>query len=155
MKCINCGIEFEGRKDARYCSPKCRKEVSRKSTVVTDNVTLNHPDVTDNLVFKFKTSNKRSNSGFHEDADGEVIVREAKYWYDVPLAAVPVKQKAWPDMPDFINGRQYFLWWKNDFVTNNDPEKGELGQPVIHNPFPPLDNVQYVNAGQDSRRWGA
>lgn len=50
MKCEVCGSEFEAKRaDARACSPKCRKKLSRgkdvtdKSESVTDNVTDN-PD---------------------------------------------------------------------------------------------------------------
>jgi hypothetical protein len=123
---------------------------------VTHNVTLNEPTVT----HKFKFTIKRNNQD-----DQPNPVREALYWYDVPLAAVPVKQKGWPDVPifpavgkepeTFMNGRQYFLWWKNDFKVNEDPEKGELGMPVIHNPFPTYDNVRYEMGGETSKRWGS
>jgi len=76
-------------------------------------------------------------------------VRQAKYWYDVPIAAVPIIQKDWPKMPEFLNGRQYFLWWKNEFKVN------EAGEPIILNPFPERDKVEYYRAGEGSRRWGA
>lgn len=44
MVCQACKREFEGRADARFCSPKCRKQASRlvtDNTNVTDNVTDN------------------------------------------------------------------------------------------------------------------
>lgn len=144
MQCDNCKIEFEGRKDAKFCSPKCRVTFSRKQSIVTDNVTFSEPAVTDN--FKFYTITKAN--GLGRKADEKSPTREAKYWYDVPLAAIPVIQKGWPAMPEFVNGRQYFLWWQNEFKANDD------GTPVIHNPFPKYDRLEYVNAGEGSRRWG-
>ena len=33
MKCINCGKEFDGRKDAKFCSTKCRKEAFLKRSI--------------------------------------------------------------------------------------------------------------------------
>jgi len=30
MQCINCNKTFEGRKDARCCSARCRKQLQRK-----------------------------------------------------------------------------------------------------------------------------
>ena len=80
--------------------------------------------------------------------DEKSATRKAKYWYDVPLGAIPVIKKGNPEMPDFMNGRQYFLWWKNEFKEKN-------GTPIIHNPLPKYDNPVYVNAGEGSRRWGA
>ncbi len=126
MKCDNCGIEFESKRaDAKFCSPRCRVTFSRKQSIVTDNVTLSDSAVTDN--FKFYTVSKANGLGRLEDEKS--AVRQAKYWYDVPLAATPVMHKGWPEMPGYMNGRQYFLWWKNDFKLTG-------GQPVIHNPFP-------------------
>ena len=154
MKCTNCNIEFEGRSDAKFCSPKCRVTFNRKGSVVTDNVTLSDPDVTDN--FEFFTISKANGLGRTEDEKSKT--RKAKYWYDVPLAAVPVIKKDWPKLPIFpatedrpetsMNGRQYFLWWKNNF------EENETG-PVIHNPFPVRENVHYEMGGEGSRKWGA
>lgn len=146
-QCEQCGIEFDPSRDtAKFCSPKCRVTASRKAGVVTPNVTLSDPDVT--LSFKFTI--KRNNTD-----DTSNPIREAKYWYDIPLAAVPVVQKGWPEMPEFMNGRQYFLWWKNNFATNKDKSKGEVGMPTILNPFPVHDNIRYEKAGEGSRRWGA
>jgi hypothetical protein len=82
-------------------------------------------------------------------------VREAKYWYDVPLAAIPVREEGWPEKPDSMNGRQYFLWWQTSFKTNDDPEKGELGMPVILDPLPERKDVKYMMGGNSSRMWGA
>lgn len=145
MECEVCKIEFESkRKDAKYCSPKCRKDAFLKRSIGTDNVTFGTDIGTDN--FKFYTITK-AHPGAGE-VEAKSAIREAKYWYDVPLGAIPVIQEGWPDMPEFINGRQYFLWWKNEFKENG-------GVPEILNPFPVHDNVTYVQAGQESRRWGA
>lgn len=122
--CQNCGIEFDASREAKTCSPKCRKDLSRKVSV-TDNVTLSGEDVTD-VYFEFYTVSKANGTGRKEDEKS--AVRKAKYWYDVPIAAIPVIKKDYPKMPDYMNGRQYFLWWKNEF------EENEAG-PVIHNPF--------------------
>lgn len=106
-------------------------------------------DVTESVTFKFTIKHKPLNP----DSDDEDVakkaaqVRSAKYWYDVPLAAIPVLEKDWPAMPEYMNGRQYFLWWKNNFEV-------KAGSPVIHNPFPVHDNVRYEKAGEGSRRWG-
>lgn len=132
MKCEVCGIEFESKRaDAKYCSPKCRKEMSRINSVtdnVTLNVTLNAPDVTDNLYFEFYTETTERDTKLGKVPGDKSPTRKAKYWYNVPIAALPVIKKDWPKMPDYMNGRQYFLWWKNEFKTQND-------SPVIHNPF--------------------
>jgi hypothetical protein len=82
-----------------------------------------------------------------EDDDKPNPIREAVYWYDVPIAAVPVYEKDWPKMPDYMNGRQYFLWWKNEFKEND-------GVPEIHNPFPDKGQLTYIQAGENSRHWG-
>lgn len=144
MNCKNCGIEFTGRTDARFCSPKCRVTFSRKQSVVTDNVTVKDFDVTDNFTFMIRLGPLDKERGLVEQKSK---IREAKYWYDVPLAAVPVYQKGWPEMPQEMNGRQYFLWWKNEFQSKD-------GVPEIINPFPEYDNVRYEKAGEGSRRWG-
>lgn len=125
MQCLVCGIELENKRtDARYCSPKCRKEASRNKSVVTDNVTLSNIPVT--LNFEFVTISKANGLGRTRDEQSKV--RKAVYWYDVPIAAVPIIKKDWPEMPEHMNGRQYFLWWKNEFKEN---DKG----PVLYNPF--------------------
>jgi hypothetical protein len=146
MNCANCGIEFEGRTDARFCSPKCRVTFSRKSSLVTDNVTVSDQIVTDN--FKFTVKYKPLNTSQDSLVEKYAKVRTAKYWYDVPLGALPVYEKGWPKMPDYMNGRQYFLWWKNEFKEND-------GTPEILNVFGARDNITYVQAGDNSRRWGA
>ena len=146
--CEQCGTEFSSKREsAKYCSPKCRVTASRKAGVVTDNVTLSDADVT--LTFKFTIKRNKKD-------DRPNPVRTAKYWYDVPLAAIPVLQKGWPEVPIFetldgtepMNGRQYFLWWKNNF------DMQENGTPIIHNPFPALDNVTYKMGGAASHMWG-
>lgn len=130
MYCLNCGIEFTGRSDAKFCSPNCRVTFSRKGSLVTDNVTFSEPLVTDKFTFTVTYSRKPEDPGYDSDeAAKRKQPREAKYWYDVPLGALPILQKAWPEMPDYMNGRQYFLWWKNNFKTT---DKG----PELHNPFP-------------------
>lgn len=106
---------------------------------ITPNVTLSDPNVT--LSFKFTIKRNKTD-------DTSNPIREAKYWYDIPLAAVPVVQKGWPELPQFMNGRQYFLWWKNEFKESD-------GVPEILNPFPVHDNIRYEKAGEGSRRWGA
>lgn len=143
-KCVVCEIDIsDKRQGAKTCSKNCRKELSRLESV-THNVTLSVSDVT--LIFEFYTISKANGLGRKEDEKS--TVRKAKYWYDVPLAAIPVIQKGWPKMPDFMNGRQYFLWWKNEFEVRD-------AVPVIHNPFPQYDNVRYEMGGEGSRRWGA
>lgn len=150
MNCEECGIEFTGRKGARFCSPKCRVTFSRKQSIVTDNVTFSEPDVTDN--FEFSTVTKSNGLGRKEDERSGM--RKAKYWYDVPLAAIPRMKEGWPEMPEWMNGRQYFLWWKNEFRVNEDKSKGEVGMPIIHNPYPDTTGVVYAKAGEGSRHWG-
>lgn len=125
MNCTVCGIEFEGRADAKYCSPRCRKEASRNKSIVTDNVTLSDIPVTLNFEFYTETVERKTDMGTVPGGKGPI--RTAKYWYDVPIAAIPVIKKDWPKMPGFMNGRQYFLWWKNEFKMNGD-------NPEIHNP---------------------
>lgn len=147
MKCLNCGIEFEGRAGAKFCSPKCRVTFSRKQSVVTDNVTFSEPVVTDN--FEYTISSYDLNLSFPERKVTATTYTK-KYWYDVPLGAVPIIHKGWPDMPDYMNGRQYFLWWKNEFKLN------DKGEPIILNPYPKLESsVEYIRAAEGSRRLGA
>jgi len=155
--CVVCGIEFESKKSAKTCSKNCRVTLSRKGSNVTHNVTLADPNVTHNIEFNFTIrQSPGSIKGDKNWNENKARVRTAKYWYDVPLAAIPVLREGWPKVPEFdtkfgpepMNGRQYFLWWKNEFDTKD-------GQPVIYNPFPALDNVTYFQAGDNSRRWGA
>src|SRR6266404_2523981 len=116
MNCLVCGIEFEGRADARYCSPKCRKEAFLKRSVGTDKLDYQERIIED-VTFHFKTVSYDLNIS-QPERQPAYTNRTAKYWYDVPLGAVPVIQKGWPAMPDYMNGRQYFLWWKNEFKVN-------------------------------------
>lgn len=146
-KCKVCDIELQSDR-ATTCSPKCRKILSRH-TSVTENVSVTDP-IEQSVTFKF-TIKQRPNS-VKSDKDWNVDkakVREENYWYNIPLAAVPVIQKGWPAMPHYMNGRQYFLWWKNEFKVKED------GLPVILNPFPVRENVHYEMGGEQSRRWGA
>lgn len=116
-----CGIDItDKRATAKTCSPKCRKDLSRLESV-TPNVTLSDEPVT--LDFQFYTETK----GNEHHTGNKSAIREARYWYDVPLAAIPVVQKGWPE-PGVLNGRQYFLWWKNEW-------KEKDGKAVILNPF--------------------
>lgn len=163
MNCLNCNIEFEpSRADAKTCSPKCRKELYNKRSIGTDK----SQNGTDNVImaeriipeyFEFSIKHKPANENIDTSdiAKDKAKVRKAIYWYDVPLAALPIIKKDWPEMPDYMNGRQYFLWWKNEFKTNDDPSKGELEMPVIHNPLPIRENIKYEMGGEGSRRWGA
>lgn len=142
-KCEVCGIDISNKKTtARTCSPNCRKELSRLESV-TPNVTLSSPNVTPS--FKFYTISKANGVGRKTDETSSI--REAVYWYDVPIAAIPVVKKGDPAMPSYMNGRQYFLWWKNEFKMNQ-------GKPEIINPFPKYDKLMYVKAGEGSRYWG-
>lgn len=148
-ECIVCGIEFQAKRDtAKFCSPKCRVTHSRSVTLTNENVTLSEPIVTlKPPTFKFTVVIGENNPDDVKQFKSKV--REATYWYDVPLAAVPVYQKDWPKMPELMNGRQYFLWWKNEFKTEED------GTPQILNPFPVSDKpLVYLQAGENSRRWG-
>lgn len=150
MKCQNCGIELESKRtDAKFCSPNCRVTFSRKASIVTDNVTFSEPAVTDNFEFYTRTVGRKTDMGTIPAEKSDV--RKAQYWYDVPIAAIPVIRKGWPEMPEGMNGRQYFLWWKNEFKMNDKfPDS-----PEILNPYPEYTELKYFNAGDNSRRWGA
>jgi hypothetical protein len=127
--------------------------LSRRQSVTADGtVTAEKPA---SVTFRFTTIYKPLNHNEVELATEHKKVREAKYWYDVPVAALPVREEGWPEMPAYMNGRQYFLWWKNEFKTNDDPNKGELGMPVILDPLPERTDVKYVMGGKESRMWGA
>ncbi len=150
MECVICKSEFEGRVGAKTCSPKCRVTLNRRRSVVTDNVTLSK--IPEEVKFRFTIAIKPS------EEDLSVIksknkVRTASRWEEVPIAAIPVVSKGSPEMPDYMNGRQYFLWWKNNFAVSDEPET--LGQPVILNPFKTHDNFKYEMGGETARRWGA
>lgn len=139
-----CGIKLKSsRKDAKFCSSKCRVTFNRNKSIEGLPVTANVEAVT--FKFTIKIGPNDEERGLIE---AKSKVREAKYWYDVPLAAVPVFEEGWPEMPDYMNGRQYFLWWKNDFDTRDD-------DPIIYNPFPAYDKLTYYQAGEGSRRWGS
>lgn len=149
MTCNTCGIEFERRADAKFCSPKCRVTFSRNKSVVTDNVVLAERIIEPEITFEFTIVVGKNNP--QDVRDDKNKIRKAKYWYDVPIAAVPVIKKGWPKMPDYMNGRQYFLWWKNNF---EESDKGA----VIHNPNPhdpSKGEVKYEMGGETARRWGA
>lgn len=131
MRCEVCSVEFDSaRSDTKYCSPKCRKQAFNKRSVGTDST-----NGTDNMIveeriiperFEFYTISKTNGMGRTKDEKSKI--RKAVYWYDVPIAAIPVIKKDYPEMPNYMNGRQYFLWWKNEFKT-----KG--GSPVLVNPL--------------------
>lgn len=161
MKCVQCGIEFkpERASTAKYCSPNCKTIYNRKVSVTPSDgkISVTLPKEL-SVTFKFTTKyNKKPGvEGYDEDTDKRSTqVREAKYWYDVPLGAIPIIQTDWPEMPEFMNGRQYFLWWKNEFKTQNESSSARFGSPQLLNPFPILASTQYINAGEGSRRWGS
>ena len=144
MKCTNCNNEFEGRADAKFCSAKCRKEAFTKRSVTvpgTDKIVVEER-IIDEEEFHFHVKDTRKDGGIDKQD------RVAKYWYQVPLGAVPVYAENWPKMPEYMDGRQYFLWWKNGFKMQGD-------NPVIMNPYPTYDNVVYDKAGEQSRKWGS
>ena len=152
MNCLVCGIELTSDKK-KTCSPRCRVALSRQGSVTANGSVTAQKAAS--VTFSFKLPSTHTDSGFHEWEEGKPFIRETLYWYDVPLGAVPVYQKGWPEKPEYMNGRQYFLWWKNEFKTNDDPSKGEIGQPVILNPLPERDNIRYQMGGKESRMWGA
>lgn len=148
--CVVCKIEFDSARSAKTCSPKCRVTLSRSGVTKDPNVTLAEAAVTRDVTFEFTIKVGKISKPYNdlETVRRKELIRTSKYWYNVPLAAVPVIQKGWPDMPEWMNGRQYFLWWKNEFA------EGENG-PILHNPFPRYENIVYHQAGDNSRRWGA
>ncbi len=129
-KCVICGLEISGK--AKTCSPAHRKLLSRQGSVtsVTGEISVTSPDEA-SVTFDFYTISKANGMGRLKDEKSPV--RKAKYWYDVPIAAVPVIKKGWPEMPEYMNGRQYFLWWQNEFKEKDGP--------VIHNPFKVRNNT--------------
>lgn len=133
-ECAVCGKAFESsRADSKYCSTKCRKEASRRvSAESVDSVDV--PRTSIPMKFTVPTSSE---------------VREAVYWYDVPVSAIPTPEEGWPELHPDLNGRQYFLWKENNFKLNDN------GNPVIRNPYPQLKDPKYEPAGEQSRRWGA
>jgi hypothetical protein len=144
--CQVCKIGFESTKPAKTCSPKCRVTLARLRVTDNPNVTLASPNVTRAVTFRFTVKVNSDKEEFVKFAAN--IVREAKYWYDVPLGAIPKLEKDWPPMPEYMNGRQYFLWWKNNF------EKNYKDEPVILNPYPVYDKLEYKQGGESSRHWG-
>lgn len=139
--CEVCKIEFESIKPARTCSPKHRKLLSRQGSV-TPNVTLEQENVTPEIYFEFFTETKDRVTPAGKVKGERSPLRKAKYWYDVPIAAIPIIKKDWPEMPDFMNGRQYFLWWQNEFKINDKKGYAGYGQPVLHNPFPSVSKEE-------------
>ena len=158
MKCQNCNKEFDGRQDAKYCSTKCRKEAFQKRSISVPNGTDNveRINIEERIIEDFQFTivlgpdDKKRNLDLTKKEK-----RTAKYWYQVPLCGVPVVKEGWPRMPEYMNGRQYFLWWKNGFKVNEDKKDGEIGMPIIFNPYPKYDKVEYIQAGEQSRRWGS
>lgn len=146
-KCLECGIDVSDK--AKYCSPRCKQVAFRKRSVTQNgNVTTVTAEKEPTVTFRFYTKINAHPQANPPEEETKSAIREAKYWYDVPLGAIPVRQKDWPEMPDYMNGREYFLWWKNEFKTNDKNE------PVILNPYPVYEKVEYINAGEGSRRWG-
>lgn len=98
---------------------------------------------------RFYTKNYRTKTGYHEvdENSGVPIIRESDNWEDIPLGAVPILEEGYPEMPDYMNGRTYFLWLRNDFKTS------ETG-PVIVNPYPKYQNVTVQTGGSKSYMWG-
>ena len=156
--CIICGIDISDRSEsAKTCSTKCRQLAHRNSVTAGVSVTLPVTVKDDEIWFEFtiKIGPKDEERNLVERKSQ---VRKEKYWYNVPLAAVPLIKSGWPEVPVFpaigdqpeteMNGRQYFLWWKNDFKTN------EAGDPVIQNPLKG-QHLTYIQAGDGSRRYGA
>lgn len=156
-KCLNCGKVFVAeRVTAKFDTPKCRVEYSRdgtpkENTPAAENIKMEKPVVKE--VFRFKTPNTRTESGFHEKVvdnlpTGEVIVRTATRWYDVPISAIPVPYEGEPGMPEWMDGRQYFLWRENNF-------KMEDGKYCLIDPNPSKGKETFVPGGAQSRHWGA
>lgn len=146
MNCLVCGIEMPTDR-AKTCSPRCRVALSRsKSVTAGGSVTA---EKVASVTFRFTIAYKPLNEYDETMAFDRSKVREAKYWYDVPIAAVPVCEEGWPEMPSYMNGRQYFLWWKNEFKVN------DKGEPVLLDPLRKYDNVTYKMGGKESRMWGA
>ena len=63
----------------------------------------------------------------------------------MPIVVIPVYADEWPEMPDYMNGRQYFLWWMFEFKVNGK------GEPVLLDPVRKYDNVTYKMGGKESR----
>ena len=154
MKCINCNKEFEPtRADAKYCSDKCRVQFSRNKSVTNSrntepNVTDNSVDsVTDKVIIKERFEQEPELFEFTivigPRDDTEMIkqkkkIRTARYWYQVPISGVPHLKAGWPKKPDYMDGRQYFLWHQNAFKVS------ETGDPIIYNPYPKYEKLTYT-----------
>jgi len=156
MKCLVCNVEFESKRpDAKYCSPKHRKLAFQKRSIGTDNpqngtdkLVIEERIIEPEIYFEFYTISKANGLGRKQDEKSSV--RKAKYWYDVPIAAIPVIKKGFPEMPETMNGRQYFLWWQNEFkMSDKFPDS-----PEIVNPLPTRGELIYVKASEGSRYWG-
>lgn len=146
MVCVICKNEFEGKEGAKTCSAKCRVTLSRQKSIVTPNVTLSQ--IPEEVVFRFTVRVKKGEQELSV-IESKNKIRSTTKWEDVPIAAVPVVYQGDPDMPEWMNGRQYFLWWKNNFQLAED------GSPLIWNPFKSFDNFRYDMGGDASRKWGA
>lgn len=151
--CIVCGTIFESsRSDARFDTDACRKKFARNPELYTG-AASKELEVVDppkgRGPFRFRTKNYLTGSGFHEDESGKVIIRTATRWYDVPLGAVPLLEKGDPKMPEWMDGRQYFLWRENDFRVS------DADKPIIINPIPSRGKEVFVPGGAQSRQWGA
>lgn len=144
MKCVVCGNEFDSKRPtAKYCSGKCRAKASRDTSIVQEDEKIVLDDIEKPFRFYIKSTNSRT---------GEVTkhpTRTASNWFNVPVAAIPIIEKGDPPMPDYMNGRQYFLWRKNNFKVDDN------GKIVIYNPYPVYDKVEYIRAAEGSRRLGA
>lgn len=155
-ECIVCGEEFEAKRaDARFDKEACKKKYQRspekydgtpgEDSPGRENIKLEDP--VEKKVFTFRTPNFRTESGWNEK-DGSAVIRQATRWYDVPLSAVPIVYEGEPEMPEWMNGRQYFLWRENNF-------KMEGKRAVIINPNPSKGAEKFYPGGQQSRQWGA
>lgn len=142
MKCVVCNNEFDGsRQTAKYCSGKCRAKASRDTSLKQADIELDAPE----KPFRFYIQNINSHTGEITKKN----IRTATNWFNVPIAAIPIVDKGDPAVPDYMNGRQYFLWKKNNFKTN------ENDNPIIYNPYPHYDKVEYIRAAEGSRHLGA
>lgn len=66
MQCIVCGDEFEGRKDAKYCSSKCRVKASRDKGGSENNIPQKNMEV------KTKASTKPPKPDYLSDAEYKI-----------------------------------------------------------------------------------
>ena len=161
-KCTVCNNEFEtSRSDAKFCSAGCRKKYQRNPdaylptgiaiTPVAEEV-ANAVESTldkdgDRTSFPHYRKNNRTESGYWEDENDKPIIYTSNSWVDVPFNAVPVKKRGHPPMPDYMNGRQYYLWQLVDFSVNENNEA------IIFDPTPFYKDFRYVMGGDMSRIW--